>query len=181
LPLKRFLLSLAWSSLLRGVHVRGKAKPFQVEQPKRIPMLPLNMLNDTLSIWIFLPLVFLFMYCHVLYFSISRMWSLRLFFYRIQSHSSIVNGSTQRQASSIRRMWLAASPDLTCGGTDSDHILNPSKDSCAIDHTHFIGAGLRYHLYLLPEIVSLRLNDCRHCCFPACRKRVLAEYHRIVV
>jgi hypothetical protein len=53
LPLKRFLLSLAWSSLLRGVHVRGKAKPFQVEQPKRIPMLPLNTLNDTLSIWIF--------------------------------------------------------------------------------------------------------------------------------
>jgi hypothetical protein len=57
LPLKRFLLSLAWSSLLRGVHVRGKAKPFQVEQPKRIPMLPLNMLNDTLSIWTSFPIL----------------------------------------------------------------------------------------------------------------------------
>jgi hypothetical protein len=34
--------------LLRGVHVRGKAKPAQVEQPKRIPILPLNTLNDTL-------------------------------------------------------------------------------------------------------------------------------------
>lgn len=127
------------------------------------------------------PFIFLFMYCPVLYFSMSRMWSSTFFFYRIPFHSSVVNGSTQRQASSIRRMWLTASPNLTCGGTDSDRILDPSKDSCAVDHTYFIAAGLLYHLYSLPEIVSLRLNVCRRCRFPACRKMVFAEYHCIVV
>ena len=95
MPLKRFLLSLDWTSLLHGVHVRGKAKPFQVEQPKRIPMLPLNMLNDTLSIWTSLPVCMLVSAVHCLSFLLSSVrGALPLMF----THCDLSDGNMARDS-----------------------------------------------------------------------------------